>query len=29
MIDLEFESLGEAEAFLGKMRGIWGGAGRR
>jgi len=28
MIDLEFDSLGEAEAFLGTMQRIWGGPGK-
>ena len=28
MIDLEFDALSEAEAFLDTMRRIWGGAGR-
>lgn len=28
MIDLEFDTLDKAEAFLRKMEGIWGGAGR-
>jgi hypothetical protein len=28
MIDLEFESQGEAEAFLGKMERIWNGPGK-
>lgn len=28
MIDLEFDSLGEAEAFVRKMERIWGGPGK-
>lgn len=28
MIDLEFDSLGEAEAFLRTMERIWGGPGK-
>lgn len=28
MIDLEFDSRDEAEAFLGKMQGIWEGPGK-
>jgi len=28
MIDLEFDSLGEAEAFLGTMQRIWSGPGK-
>lgn len=28
MIDVEFESLGEAEAFVGMMRRLWAGAGK-
>jgi hypothetical protein len=28
MIDLEFDTRGAAEAFLRKMEGIWGGAGK-
>jgi len=28
MVDLEFESIGEAEAFLRKMEQIWGGPGK-
>lgn len=28
MVDLEFDSLGEAEAFLHKMEQIWGGPGK-
>jgi hypothetical protein len=28
MIDLEFDSVGEAEAFLRTMQGIWSGAGK-
>ena len=28
MIDLDFDTVGEAEAFLRKMEGIWGGPGK-
>jgi hypothetical protein len=28
MIDLEFDSLGEAEAFLRTVQQIWGGQGK-
>jgi len=28
MIDLEFDTLEKAEAFLGTMQRIWGGAGK-
>jgi hypothetical protein len=28
MVDLEFDSVAEAEAFLRKMQKIWGGAGK-
>ena len=28
LIDLEFDHLDEAEAFLRKMQGIWGGPGK-
>lgn len=27
VVDLEFDSSGEAEAFLGKLRGLWGRVG--
>ena len=28
MVDLEFDSIGEAEAFVRKMQQIWGGPGK-
>jgi hypothetical protein len=28
MIDLQFETLSEAETFLGRLRGLWNGPGK-